>query len=94
MIYISLNNEYLLKSDSLNYILCKKVKKKNDDANSDEYSVVGYYNSIESAAKRIVETELRESDCKTLEELLKFVRALNQNIITAIQRTDKQKGDE
>lgn len=83
MINIELNR-YLIKSDSLNYILYKKVKSKGNK-NKLSYKTVGYFGSTEQLIKRLLELELMESDSKTLKELENTIKSVADEITERIK---------
>lgn len=72
MLDVKLNENYKLKSDKHNFIICQKVKSKS--TGKIRYKEVAYYNKFEYVIERILTQIVKESDCKTLDEILQLLR--------------------
>lgn len=72
MLDIKLNEKYRLKSDKHNFIICQKITSK--DTGKIRYKEIAYYNKFEYVIERVLTQIVKESDCKTLDEILQLLR--------------------
>ncbi len=72
MLDIKLNENYRLKSDKHNFIICQEIKSKK--TGEIRYKEMAYYNKLEYVIERILTQIVKESDCKTLDEILQLLR--------------------
>lgn len=78
---IKIDDKYQITSDSMQYILQEKKQSKNDEREVKEYYVnAGYYGTFASALKNYKELQIRNSDVTTIDELMKFIKELDDKI--------------
>ncbi len=73
MLDVKLNENYMLKSDKHNFIICQKVNSEN--SGKIRYKEIAYYNKFEYVIERVLTQIVKESDCKTLDEMLQLLRS-------------------
>ena len=88
---IDLDEEWKLGSDSMQWILYKKAKEKEDEILDDEieskstrkkgFVAAGYFTSLENALKAYIDAKLRNSAARSVRELYdkqqEIIRSLN-----------------
>lgn len=72
MLNVKLNENYILKSDKHNFIICQKVK--SESTGKIRYKEIAYYNKLEYVIERVLTQIVKESDCKTLDGILQLLR--------------------
>lgn len=78
---LQIDNKYKIVSDSRQYILQEKKRKKQEDGKVEEYEVnIGYYGTIYNALKAYKEVQIRNSNVSTIDELLKLIKELDEKI--------------
>ena len=91
---IQLNEDYALSADDMNILLHqRKVNQKEGTKNygKEYYSVVGYYSSVESVLKALVnkQIQLSISEQTTLESLVNsvetYVSLLHDNVVKVVK---------
>ena len=91
---IQLNEDYALSADSMNIILYqRKVNQKEGSKNygKEYYSVIGYYPSVESLLKALInkQIQLSISEQTTLESLVNsvetYVSLLHDNVVQMVK---------
>jgi uncharacterized protein (DUF927 family) len=91
---IQLSEDYTLSADSMNIILHqRKVNQKEGTKNygKEYYSVVGYYSSVESVLKALInkQIQLSISEQTTLESLVNsvetYVSLLHDNVVKVVK---------
>ena len=91
---IQLNEDYALSADSMNIILHQRKVNQREGTKSygDEYySVIGYYSSIESVLKALInkQIQLSISEQTTLESLVNsvetYVSLLHDNVVQVVK---------
>lgn len=78
------NEQILLRSDSMNYELCK-IKNRTDDSGTVVAGWEGFkfFASLPQALNKLVDMKVRSSDAKTLKQLAVDVEAARVEIMTA-----------
>ena len=91
---IQLSEDYTLSADSMNIILHqRKVNKKEGSKNygKESYSVIGYYPSVESLLKALINKQIQLSipEQTTLESLVNsvetYVSLLHDNVVEVVK---------
>ena len=91
---IQLNEDYALSADDMNILLHqRKVNQKEGTKNygKEYYSVVGYYSSVESVLKALInkQIQLSISEQTTLESLVNsvetYVSLLHDNVVKVVK---------
>ena len=91
---IQLNEDYALSADDMNIILHqRKVNQKEGTKNygKEYYSVVGYYSSVESVLKALInkQIQLSISEQSTLESLVNsvetYVRLMHDDVVKVVK---------
>ena len=87
---IDLDEEWKLGSDSMQWILYKKAKGKEDEILDEEieskstwkkeFVPTGYFTSLENALKAYIDAELRNSAAKSVKELYDYHREILQSL--------------
>ncbi|MBU5424982.1 DUF5405 family protein [Tissierella pigra] len=82
---IQIDDKYQITSDSMNYILQEKreVKEGKDKGEVREVTL-GYYGTITNALQGYKETQIRNSDVTTIDELMKLIKDLDKKIETLL----------
>lgn len=80
--FIQLSENKAIKSDSYQFMLCKKVLKKDKDTgeSSEVWSPYRYYPSLQKAMLAIPNQELKESDASSLQECVDLMNEWKQLI--------------
>ncbi|QDH49728.1 hypothetical protein BEYONPHE_41 [Bacillus phage Beyonphe] len=70
-----IGEKYKLTSDPMNVIINEKYEKKNKEGKvlGHGYKVVGYYSTVTKALIALLHKDLRESEAKSVEELLESI---------------------
>jgi len=86
---IDLDEEWKLGSDSMQWILYKKAKEKEDEILDEEiepkstwkkgFVAVGYFITLENALKAYIDAKLRNSAAKSVKELYDYHREILQS---------------
>lgn len=72
---------FKITSDDKNFILQEKKTAKEGKSAGEEYFVtVGYYGRVEDAAKRIIDQQIKSSECKELKEVIQLIRQVKVDI--------------
>ncbi len=78
---LKLDNKHYIKSDSLCYTLIAKSERVDNEGVKKEYErVLGYYGTIEGALKGYKERQIKNSDVKTMNELLELIKGIDTKI--------------
>lgn len=73
--------KYKITNDAQNIILLeKKTVKEGDNTGQEYFATIGYYGKIEDAAKRIIDQEIKASDCKSLKEVVLLIQQVKKDI--------------
>lgn len=81
MLNVELDGNYKITSDSMNYILQeRKIVLEGDSKGKEYFTNIGYYNSLNSLLKSYSELSIRNSDAKTIKEILKIVKETKTKI--------------
>ena len=81
MLKIDLDGKYQLSSDSMNYILQVKGTVQTGKTKGDDTLVaVGYFSTVENALKAYKECLIKETDIKTINELLVAIKKIDKHI--------------
>lgn len=80
---IYVGEKYKLTSDPMNVIINEKYVRKNRDGEvvGEEYKVVGYYANVTKALVALLHKDLRESEVKSVEELLAAIEDAVERIL-------------
>lgn len=80
---IYVGEKYKLTSDPMNVIINEKYVRKNRDGEvvGEEYKVVGYYANVTKALIALLHKDLRESEVKSVEELLAAIEDAVERIL-------------
>lgn len=85
---IQIDENHLITSDSMNYILQERKERKepvSDDLEDKYYLVnVGYYSTITNALQGYKELQIRNSDTATINELMNLIKKLDKKIETLL----------
>ena len=76
-----IGKRFKIESDSLNVILFKKFKKKENE----DWKVIRYYASVKSALNGLIDQGLRETEMKDLKTILLGIKDLRQMIGDALK---------
>ena len=83
---IQINNDYLITSDSFNYILQKRgIAEKGEKIGSETLKTLGYYSTLENLFNDLISKHLKESKCKNFKEVVDEIRLLKQDIYKALK---------
>lgn len=78
---IYINDDYLITSDSLNYMLQKRgIAEKGDKVGSETFRTLGYYSTLESLFGDLINKHIRESKCKNFAEVIDEIKLLKRDI--------------
>ncbi|RLC75023.1 MAG: hypothetical protein DRI61_15595 [Chloroflexi bacterium] len=87
---IDLDEEWKLGSDSMQWILYKKAKEKEDEILDEEivskstwkkeFVPTGYFTTLENALKAYIDAKLRNSAAKSVKELYDYHREILQSL--------------
>ncbi|AGY48440.1 replication initiation protein [Bacillus phage Spock] len=80
---IYVGEKYKLTSDPMNVIINEKYEKKNkkNEVVGHDYKVVGYYANVSKALVALLHKDLRESEAKSVEDLLEAIDNAVENIL-------------
>jgi len=75
---IHIEDDLWITSDDRNYMIAKRAmyKNKEDGEEREQFNAIGYYSSLNSLIKGLLERKLRQSNATTLQELLKSVEGI------------------
>ena len=79
---IKLNNDYIIKFDTMNVMLCKKKEKSN--TLDDEFKIVGYFGSFEHLVDKLLKDRLLNIDYNSLEEIKNDITNFKKDIFNKI----------
>lgn len=79
------NETILLRSDSLNYELCKVVSRKDDESGDivESWTPFKYFASLSQALNKIVDMKIRSSDAVNLKQLAAELESAREEIMEA-----------
>jgi len=77
-IEIDLSSNWRLTTDDYNYIISRKVKRK--DTGRTSFVVDGYYSKLEDAMESLLEKKLKEGEAKSLKALTKLIKDTKEEI--------------
>ncbi len=83
---IDLDEDWKLGSDSMQWILYKKIERKTNEkeilSDEDKYYAVGFFATLENALRAYLDVKLRSSAAKSIKELYdnqqRIIRSLNK----------------
>ncbi|QVW28836.1 hypothetical protein [Bacillus phage SWEP1] len=80
---IHVGEKYKLTSDPMNVIINEKYEKKNkkNEVVGYDYKVVGYYSTVTKALIALLHKDLRESESKSVEDLLAAIETAVEKIM-------------
>ncbi|UNA01448.1 hypothetical protein MG295_00031 [Bacillus phage vB_BcgM] len=79
---IYIGEKYKLTSDPMNVIINEKYeKKKEGKVVGHDYKVVGYYSNVTKALVALLHKDLRESEAKSVEDLIDAIEAAVEKIL-------------
>lgn len=94
MLDIQLSKNYKITSDSNNYLLNErhtpgvaknpKIAAKQKKSDEPIWKPVGYFSSLEGLLKSYLQHEIKNSNCKSIEELRNFVLEIKRSIETKL----------
>ena len=90
--YVRLNNDYVITTDRYQYILNKDTKRKDKNGNN-ILSSEGYYASLDHLIKTLLEREIRTKDVDNLKELRKDINEYVNDIVTTLDRNNKEESE-
>ena len=82
---IKLNNDYVIKFDTMNVMLCKKKEKTEKSKTlDDEFKVIGYFGSFEHLVDKLLKDKLLDTDYNSLEEIKNDITNFKKDILNKI----------
>ena len=86
---IPLGDKYYVQSNAYTYVLVeRKIIKTGIKAGTEQLSNVGYFQSLGSLAKSLINKEVRESEIKTLEELDARIRTFAEGLGELLKQSE------
>lgn len=80
---IKINDQWKIKSNELNVILCKRKKNKKGEV---VWKSVGYYPKIEQAIDRLFDENIYDSGATSFEELKNDIIKFRQDVVRAVNQ--------
>lgn len=81
-----INEDYMITSDSMQYILQeRKVVVEGDNKDKEYWVNVSYHRQLTSVLQSYKDLQIRNSDVTTIDELMRFVKALDKKIETLLE---------
>lgn len=76
------NDQVLLRSDALNYELCKCRKRNNDDGTTtDEWTPIKFFASLSHALNTLIDMKVRASDATSLKQLAADIKTAQAEVM-------------
>lgn len=85
---IRLNDEYCIKFDGLNIILCKKIESKKSD--KENYKAIGYFSDFEHLSKKLILDHILINNFNTLEEIIQEIKNFEKEISDKLNKKEME----